>query len=95
MLQLDISNLFVNDTLQVKYPAIKLASNLGGNARGKVSGYRKRKIFLSLALHTECAQCFFRGFSGNSKQILTEILSKMNILAELDRTIPELGKDFG
>ena len=38
---------------------------------------------------------FFRGFSGNSKQILAEIVSKMNILADLDRPIPELGKDFG
>ena len=43
MLELDISNLFVNDTLQVKYPAITLASNLGGNVCGKVSGYRKKE----------------------------------------------------
>ena len=55
----------------------------------------KRKIFLSLALHTKWAQWFFfEDFSATPSK-LAEILSKMNILAELDRTIPELGKDFG
>ena len=59
MLELDISNLFVNDTLQVKYPAIKLASNLGGNVCGKVSGYCKKENISFLGAPYKIGPVFF------------------------------------
>ena len=65
-----------------------------GSHRGRKIKEIQRKIWEDNVHLLSYPVLFFRQFFGIWKQILAEILSKVNILAELDEKFPELDYQF-